>query len=205
MYINFKLLEAKGLSPSDFIVLQMCRQQKNEDLSKNLEAFVKDEEILLSFEADGLIQQVKGSKKDNFFRKFRTTKKGNELLDDLESFDVLEEDLVIFNWIAGIYKKRDKSIGNATKAKSYIASFRTLTGITKNKLAFLLTKFINDETSQQYSQQVDYIFFKPPNVFTTRFSLGESKLYKFYEKHKEYFDSEFLRIEKEDKTKVEKL
>lgn len=191
-YINFKLLFEKGLSSSDYMLLQCCRQQKFEKLGDCLSELCGGEtEPLLQLEDKGLVEFVKGEKKDSFFDRARTSKDGLKLLDSLGVSGVTEEDETIWNWLADRFRAQDKNVGNAKKGKYYLAQFRVQSGIDKNKLAFLCNKYIKDEKRMEFSQVLEYVFFKPTNMYSSKFDLEQSKLWQFYLDHKEMFDKKF--------------
>lgn len=199
-YINFKLLRKKGLTMTDYTILQCCKQAKFEDLSEELMEFCnEDVEQLLKYEDSGLIKFVKGKAKDTFFQRARLSKEGETLMANLEAVDATEEDIVIWDWLANIYKKNEKDIGNSRKGKMYLAQFRAASGIDRNRLSFLCSKFIKDESRMEYSHRLDYVFFKPPNIHAVKFDLEESKLWKYYLQSREFFDKRFEEIlEKEE-------
>ena len=191
-YINFNLLTEKGYDYIDALVLQMCKQMKFEDISQHLMALSNYEvEFLLRYEDIGLVTFIKGSPKDNMFQKARLTKEGQKLLDSLEVASITEEDEKIWDWLAAYYKKIGKQVGNTKKGKRYLAQFRLDSGINRNKLVYLCKSFIDDESRMEYSIVLEYVFFKPFNVYSTRFSLEDSKLWKYYLEHKDTFDEEF--------------
>jgi DNA-binding MarR family transcriptional regulator len=195
MYINFKALAHYKISIGDVMILQMAKQQKNEDLGEYIKALVQGNEKYL----DGLIDNdylttIKGTEKQSFYSKLRLTKKGVNLIDTIETPEIEEQDLIFFEWIEKVYKDRGKKIGNRKKTKLYIALFRVHSGITKNSLALLIKSFLEDEVSQKFSHIAEYVFFKPPNVFSVKFDIEQSKLYQFYLTHQEYFDKEFEKI-----------
>lgn len=201
-YINFTLLSEKGISGEQYLILQCCKQMKFEDVSETLISFCKeDTEPLLSLEDIGLVSFVKGKAKDTLFQKARLTEKGTNLMDSFETPDITDEDLRLWDWLVVIYKKKDKKIGNATKGKKWLANFRVQSGISRNKLAELCNTFVRDESRMEWSYQLDYVFFKPKDVFTTRFSLEESKLWSYYQERKNYFDEKFLKIDEDERIK----
>lgn len=191
-YINFKLLQDRKLSTNDFILLQLIKQQKNEDLESFIKEAVCDDISSLDrfFNLD-LITSIKGDKKKSSFSKLRLTNKGSELLNDIETVEIEEQDVILFDWIKNIYLSNGKDVGNSKKAKTNIAFFRTHSGISKNNLAILLKYFLNDEKAQSFSLRVDYVFWKPTNVFQSKFDLNDSKLYQYYLMRKDFFDEKF--------------
>lgn len=191
-YINFTLLFEKEFTTKDFIILQIIKQSPFEDLTDHLVSACDSEvENLLEFEDKGLVEFIKGKKGDTFFQRARLSKKGSELLDSLEIAEVLPEDEIIWDWLVKVYKNKDKKIGNTKKGKRYLAQFRIHSGLSRNKLSYLCHAFIIDETRMEYSHILEYVFFKPANVFTTRFDLEESKLWAYYQEHFEAFQEEF--------------
>jgi hypothetical protein len=196
MYINFRLLNKKGLEVLDLVLLQLAKQNKSEDLSNEISLYSKNrmealiEKCYLTF--------IKGNKSDNEYQILRITKSGNSFLEDLETPEVLEEDLLLFDWISNVYMSRGKEIGNKKKTKMYIALFRVQSGIEKNHLAILLDEFVKDDNNMEYNNRLEYAFFKASNVFQTKFELDQSRLYTYYLKRKQYFDSVFSKVEVEE-------
>ena len=192
MYINFKLARSKGINVGDIMILQMCKQQKFEDLSENLEIICsKDEKHLQRLIDSGYVSLIKGKVTEPVWKKARITSKGQEVLDVLETPEITEEDLVLFDWAKRVYEKRGKEVGNAKDTKKFIALFRSHSSITGNNLAKLIKAFLDDESCQQYSHKLESVFFKPSNVFQVKFDLENSWLYQFYLKNKAKFDAQF--------------
>jgi hypothetical protein len=197
-YINFEILESKQITPLEYLILQCCKQMKTEDVSKQLIELCGDEEPLINLEQRDFVQFVKGKAKDNFFQKARLSARGTELMDLIETPFIIPEDVVVWDWLSRHYEKEGKEVGNAKKGKIWLASFRANSGIAKNHLVTLCLAFTKDEAQMEYSKRLDYVFFKPDNVFTTRFELDSSKLWRYYLKRKDYFDKVF-----EDMTRKE--
>jgi hypothetical protein len=182
MYINFKLLNKKGLEILDLVLLQLAKQNKSEDLSNEISLYSKNRmETLVE---KGYLTFIKGNKSDNEYQRLRITKSGNSFLEDLETPEVLEEDLLLFDWISNVYISRGKEIGNKKKTKMYIA--------------ILLDEFVKDDNNMEYNNRLEYAFFKASNVFQTKFELDQSRLYTYYLKRKQYFDSVFSKVEVEE-------
>jgi len=188
MYINVKILEVHKISFIDTVILQFAKQNKYEDMSEVLEEL---SDYVTRLHTRGLLEEIKGNQKDSIFKKTRLTEKGSSILDDIEIPEILEEDLKIYDWLEGIYTKSGKDIGNKKKTKTLISKFRAHSGISKNNLAFLCKAFIEDQTQFEYSIRLEYLFFKPSNVFTTKFDIESSRLYQYYLKYKDEFDNKF--------------
>jgi hypothetical protein len=193
-WINYEYLKQKKMSVYDFMILQTIKQNKYEDREKDIEK-ICDKCDIFYLEEEGLVEYIKGKKSDSQYKKMRLTSKGESILDDISTAGVLEEDVTMYNWLAKVYKKEGKELGNMAKGKRMLAQFRAESGITKNHLAYLCKEFLNDEEAYKWSQKLEYLFFKAPSAYSTRFDLGESKLYQYYLKNKELFDNKFKRID----------
>lgn len=191
MYINFKLAQAYGLIPSDVMVLQAIFQNRTEDNSNLLEHF---DDSLEKFEQQGLIKYIQGTKKSSKYQLVRISDKGAKILEEIQIPEVNSDDLSVYSWLEGVYKKEGKDIGNMKKTKLLIALFRANSGIERNHLAFLCKVFIKDEKEMEYSKKLEYLFFKPPNVYQIKFDIEQSRLYQYYLKRKEWFDIQFSLI-----------
>ena len=202
-YINFEVLSSSQVTTKEYIILQICKQMKFEDLSEELIDACGESEVesLLKLEDKGLTHFIKGNPKDTFFQRARLTPRGTKFMDKVEMALVNEDDELIWDWLVKIYKKLDKSIGTESKGKKNLASFRVHSGINKNKLAYLCRAFISDEARMEWSFQLEYLFWKPSNIHQVRFSLDDSKLWKYYLDNKEMFDREFERIDLKDAAK----
>lgn len=190
MYINFSLLQGYELNPKDVISLQAIFQNKTEDNEHLLESICN----LEKFENLGLVKFVNGTKKSSKFKLVRLSDKGSKILEEIQIPEINEDDLNIFSWLEAIYKKEGKEIGNAKKTKSLISQFRVNSGIERNHLAYLCKIFINDEKEMEWSKKLEFLFWKPANLFQTKFDIEQSRLYQYYLKRKEAFDAKFLNI-----------
>lgn len=197
-YYNFNLAMQKHISPKDVILLQLIKQNKAEELSA-LIAMVMCDETLEALEGDDIVYYVKGTKKQTQFEKIRLTKKGDKLLSDIsDTYKVEEQDIVVFDWLKNLYLQNDKEIGSETKCKNLIAWFRLESGISKNHLILLCKKFTSDEDRMEYSKVLQYVFWRGENHFQTKPKLEDSKLWLYYEKHRDYFNREFEKLDKNE-------
>lgn len=193
MYINFSLLNSRQLEPLDFMFLCAVKNNKTEDNSAVIEYYFKD--VLSKFKDSNLITFVKAkNKSETVYNRVRLTSVGNDWVDALTTADIIEDDIQLFNWLEGIYKSMGKEAGNKRKCRNFIAQFRANSGIYKNHLAFLCQSFINDEKEIEFSQKLEFLFFKGANLFSTKFDIYQSRLFQYYEKRKDYFENKFLTI-----------
>ena len=193
MHINIpNLLKLKN--PLMLPFLLVLKQASKKDVKEDLARLIISDSDLNYLVENKYVKVIKGKKGDDFFDKLRLDKKGNLFLNSLDEADVLDEDTRIFDWLSEIYKRKDKQIGNGKKTQRLIASFREKSGIEKNKLAFLCDTFIKDDEQQEWSFKLEYVFWKPTNMFQTKFNLDDSRLYKYYLKRKTFFDNKFKGI-----------
>lgn len=193
MFINIKNLFNLP-NPKMLPFLLVLKQSSKKDVVEKLAMLLSDDEDLDELISKGYVKVLKSKKTDNLIEKIRLDKKGTAFLHSLEEPEVEEQDKRIFDWLADQYKRNDKQIGNGKKTQRLIASFREKSGIEKNDLAFLCDAFIKDDEQQEYSFKLEYVFWKPTNMFQTRFVLEDSRLYKYYLKRKKYFDNKFKTI-----------
>ncbi len=188
MYINFKYAKEKKIPPGVILILQMCKQMKFEDLSTNLERLcLGDESVLLKWENEGLIEHVKGKKGNTKWQTVRLTKKGGELLEQIETPDITEDDVKMFDYLVTMYLKNDpenkRSIGNKKNTLMYTAQFRNLVGLTVHEMYWLCMLFVQE---YQFTIILENIFFTRSKHVFGKFkdNLQDSKLFQFYESRK---------------------
>lgn len=189
MYINTNIVKHYNLNLQQVALLQILHQAKNEDVSEWLESYNGDLDVL---HYKGFLSEVKAkSKQESVYKRLRLSKKGREVLDAIETPEVTEDSLRIFEWIKQIYISAGKDLGNQKKTKMFIAQFSAESGIQRNALAFLIQSFINDESQFEWSKVLQYLFFKGESVFNIKFDLHSSRLYQYYLKNQNYFDNKF--------------
>lgn len=197
MYINFEIAKKRGLSPTDVVNLQLISQNKTE----KLEEIITDNiplSVLNWYQELEYVTLVKAkNKSDSIQNRIRLSSKGNDLLEDLQVPQINDDDLQLYEWLERTYQKEGKELGNRKKTKLYIALFRVNSGIDRNKLALLCKTFMNDSSQFEWSKKLEFLFFKPGNVFSVKFDLEQSKLYQYYIKHKEHFDNKFAKIDED--------
>ncbi len=188
MWIDFK---NHTVLPEEIIYLQLIKQNQKEDLKDEVEFYVKDRNLDIFLET-GYVELIKAKNKaDTRQNRARLTSKGRELLEELETPPALEDDVKVFEWLKSLYLKQGKEVGNGAKTLRHIASFRTKSNIEKNNLIKLCLAFLQDEENMEYNIKLEYAFYKAPTAFETKFQLEESRLYKYYLKRQQYFDSIF--------------
>ena len=189
MFINTNIVKHHNLNLQQVALLQILHQAKNEDVSEWLESYNGDLDVL---HYKGFLSEVKAkNKQESVYKRLRLSKKGREVLDAIETPEVTEDSLRIFEWIKQIYISAGKDLGNQKKTKMFIAQFSAESGIQRNALAFLIQSFINDESQFEWSKTLQYLFFRGDSVFNIKFDLHSSRLYQYYLKNQNYFDNKF--------------
>lgn len=198
MYVNFEIAKKRGLSPTDVVNLQLISQNKTE----SLEEIITDNiplTLLDKYQQQDFVNLIKAKNKSATIQnRIRLTPKGHALLEDLQIPEINDDDLMLYSWLESTYQKEGKELGNRKKTKLYIALFRAHSGIDRNKLALLCKAFMNDSSQFEWSKRLEFLFFKPGNVFSVKFDLEQSKLYQYYIKHKEEFDNKFAKIDEKE-------
>lgn len=190
-YFNLPLIHEKEFNLHEVIVMQVLKQNRSEENENYLALYLCDD-MIEKFTEFGLITYIKKKKKsESDLSVMRLSKKGETLLEDFQTPEIISDDILIYDWLEDIYKKSDKEVGNRKKTKMWIAYFRAYSGISKNKLAYLCQTFINDEEQMEWSRRLEYLFYKPSTVFATKFDIEESRLFKYYLKHQQMFDKQF--------------
>lgn len=194
-YFNFALMSKRQLTPFDIICLQLIHQGRTEDLSEIIAENVNGG-ILTAFEEAGYIDYIKKKKaSDTRYNLIRLSKKGKDLLAELEEPPVEEQDTKVAKWLSDHYKSIGKDVGNLKRTTRHIRDFRIKSGVEKNNLINLCLAFLADDENMQFNFCLEYMFYKAKTVYATKFNLEDSRLYKYYLKHKEHFDKNFIDYE----------
>jgi hypothetical protein len=182
MYINFKILQSRGLSVFELGLLLAIKQNRTEDtseyLSINLSEYIKNK-----FEDSKLIENVKLKKKsDSIFKTFRTSSKGNQWIEDIESPEVDEGSLKMRDYLIDMYlnhEDQDRSIGNRKKIGIYISILRTHLNLNLHEFFYLCEYFLQE---YPYTKILEYIFFNSNKNRYGKFkdNIEDSSLFQFF-------------------------
>lgn len=195
-YINFRVLDKflKDFCFNDFLYICAIKQQDEENQKEyyNISSYT----ILLE---QGYIKTLKNGA-------LRLDKKGTEFLKNVSKSDEITEDTEkIVDWMVKIYKDREDGIvKNKQECKRRAQWFQDETGIYQNKLALLISSFMQD-TYSKYSglsieefkaqnprmvlnNMLDNVFYKQDSMFDKHYTLNKSPLYQYFEDNQEYIE-----------------
>lgn len=194
-YFNYQLAEKKGLSARDVHLISMINQNKSEDVSRQIEAELGEDNLkrLLAFD---LVTLIKGTKSQTELQKIRLTKVGKELYTNLQIPETVPNDFEMTDYIVTEYKKLDKQVKSKPNITKLIAWFRVETGMTHREIYTVLNTFVNDDEQMEYSNILDNIFWKRPHMFAVHKNIEDSRLYAYYTHRKAFFDNKFEKLNK---------
>lgn len=189
-YFNFQLAHEKGLNPKILILLQLIRQNKIEPLSPFIAMMIDDDEVLDMLEKDGIIEYVKGTKKQTHIEKIRLSSKGMSLMEDLETPELTDGDVQMADYLMQMYlnhEDKDRVIGNKKKVKMYCAIFRNRMQLTLHQMYWLSVLFLEE---YQFTKKLENIFFDSNKnrygKFETHFE--DSPLFQFLDENRVRID-----------------
>lgn len=183
MYINYEIMTSKHLTLYELSILTLIKQNRIEPLSKEIEFEVKDTTIMEKLSNIGYIESIKGKKGQSIYELVRTTKKANDLLEDIGTPNISEGDLQMRDYLIKMYLESDdaeRSIGNKKKIVMYISIMRNELNLTLHQFFYLCEYFLAE---YPYTKLLEYIFFNSNKNRYGKFqnNLEDSPLYQFYD------------------------
>ena len=184
MYLNFKLLNSRQLTPLDFSFLLAVKANKIEDNSGVIEYYFKD--VLEKFRETNLITFIKAkNKSQNDYNTVRLTTVGNDWLDDLTTPEVTEGDVKMRNYLCEMYlnnEDADRVIGNKKLISIYISVLRHHLGLDLHEFYYLCDYFLSIHI---YTRKLENIFMdRNKNRYGSfKSNLEDSPLYQFWERN----------------------
>lgn len=204
MYLNTRLIHDKGYTMPEVCYMQLLKQNRSEDLEKELAIYFQDE-FLEKFTEEGIMSTVKKKRKsDSDFSTYRLSKKGDELLKDFQTPEITKGDLDMFDYLCTMYLKNEdeeRTIGNKKKTKMYCSIFRARLSLDLYEMYWLCFLFLRD---YKFTKKLEYIFFdsNKNRYGTFEGNFEDSPLYQYYDENREniekfWEEKEKIRIEKE--------
>lgn len=199
MYINLHKL--KHLHFGDIEILVALKQKETGLLIEYM-----TDDHLERFRNLGYLDEVKTKKGEHIYASLRASKKLKDFLIECSYEGAADEESEkLANWIINVYKSKSGGIvKNKLEIKRRIHWFKTITGISGNRLAILMSCFIQDTYNEKDGESVkefmdrnkrgvlsnmcDVICWNPPNHFARHYTLADSPLYRYYEDNTEYIE-----------------
>jgi len=187
MIVNKRYLASKNLNVYDLFIFGIILQNASEDMSEDLITHLMNEDYRL-YESMGLTHLVKKKKvADHDYKVIRLTSKGKDVYRNAQILDFTIEDEKLLEYITKLYSDLEKPIGNAERVKQLLAWFRVETAYSR-KLIYIATKaYFNsavEAKKEQYIPSLENLLWKANNVFSTKWTLADSKLYQYIQEHK---------------------
>jgi len=185
-YINYEVMTSKHLSLYELGVLQLIKQNRIEDLSTEIEFSVSDTEIIKKWSEVGYIEVIKGKKDQSLYQKLRTTKLGNDILDDVGTPEVTEGDLKMRDYLITMYldhEDEERVIGNKKLIGIYISIMTKHLNLNLHEFYYLCELFLEHH---KFTKKLENIFFdKNKNRYKEfKNNIEESPLFQFYDLRK---------------------
>lgn len=186
MYVNYKLLNSRGLTPNEFMFLLAAKTNKTEDNSSIIEYYFKD--VLSKFKDTNLITFVNPkNKSENEYNTVRLTSLGNEWIDDITTPEVTEGDIKMRNYLCDLYlnnEDTERVIGNKKLISIYISILRHHLGLSLHEFYYLCDYFLSIHI---YTRKLENIFLdRNKNRYGSfKSHLEDSPLYQFWEQHEQ--------------------
>lgn len=183
MYINYEILTSKNLTLYELGVLQLIKQNKIELLSSEIEFEVTGTDIIQKFIMSGYVEEIKGKAKETLYQKLRTTKKGNEVLEDIDIPNVSEGDIKMRDYLIDMYlnnEDTERTVGNKKKIVIYISIMRAELNLSLHQFFYLCEYFLAE---YPFTKVLEYLFFNSNKNRYGKFqnNLQDSPLYQFYD------------------------
>lgn len=180
-YINAELLKSRNLSLYELGLLQLIKQNRIEDLSKEIEQEVRDTQTIEKLLENGYIEFIKGKKGQTEFQTIRTTKLGTETLDLISTPLVTDTDIQMYNYLCTMYLEEDatRTLGNRKAGLRYCTEYRQIMGFTPHEMYYLCEMFVNNVA---FTKVLEYIFHSKKENPYGKFkdNLDSSKLHNFW-------------------------
>lgn len=164
MYINFELMNKKGILMSELVTLIAINQK---------EAYLLKDIPFDSLEDDGLITFLKGpgSKEETV----RLSKNGKALLDALTTRGASEELLELCQDLMDLYSFYGKEGGNILEVRDRLIWFIQATGFSPKVIKEEVESYLS---KSEFILRLDNLIWKPQSsAFSVNFNLSDSRLF----------------------------
>lgn len=169
MYINFKVLTSHKITAQELLILQAVKQSEFEMLSKA-------EAKLLDLQNRDLLTTIKGKSSEPLYLKFRLSKKGKTFLRDLEVAEITESSLSLSGNLIALYENEGLEIANKKEVVELVSWFLSETNFDPEAVYQSVSDYLNS-TEKKFISNLNNLIWKSKNVYSTKWSLTQSKLY----------------------------
>lgn len=182
-FLNYEIMSVKGLSLHDVGALQLIKQNKIQDLSQEIEFEVKDSIFEEKMTNLGYIEVIKGTTKQSYYQKLRTTKNGVDLLDLISTPGVNEEQLRMRDYLIDMYlssEDKERVVGNKKLIASYISILQNELAIDIYQFYYLCEFFLAEHI---FTKKLENVFWDKNKERYKEFknNIESSTIYQFYE------------------------
>lgn len=162
MAINTEVLNKNNIKwlNNEFIVLQAIQQKQKDDF---------EEKVLESLLAKELINE-----------KHKITPKGTKLLREVGVLGLTEESKYLTKKLINLYESHGLLIKNKKRVGGLVAWFIGETGYEPRHIYEKVQEYILSVSEKMYVSELGNLFWKAPNVYATKYTLDDSKLYSIW-------------------------
>ena len=187
MYINFHLLQQLKITPQQILLLQAIKQQSSEDLKDVIPLLIQEDHLLENLSKNDYIKLIKGKKEQSEIERLRITSKGTKLLEDVNTPEVTQGDIQLFDYAVEMYlshEDEERHVGNKKKTKIYCAIFRNHLSLSLHRMYWLVWLFLQENP---FTKRLEYIFL---NSNKNRYgklqnNIEDSPLYQYYDQNRQ--------------------
>ena len=127
----------------------------------------------------------------SLYQKLRTTKKGNDVLDDIETPEITEEQVRMRDYLVEMYlshEDKDRVIGNKKTIATYITILQHHLGISIYQFYYLCEYFLSQ---YPFTKKLENLFWDKNKQRYKEFknNIEDSIIYQFYDQHKEEIEN----------------
>lgn len=199
-----QVLEKHGVNPSTLGLLIFIKNGCIDTYSENIlksylyEFLLEDGRTPVQIlEEAGFVKYIQGKKSDPLYKKIRLSDKGNEIVNNMFTKPLNPLSEYMMEYTKKSYEKigADKTyIKGGNKLLNYISDFLYSRPSEYNEkmIEAVIDAYISEfEYDKKYLNRMDTLFFKPPNVYSTRWSTDNCPLCNFIDNNKELIKSHY--------------
>lgn len=171
MIVNFEILKKTHLTDVDFMNLLRINNKYYEDVN------LADVQHLI---AQDWLTTIKVKKISN--SALRLSKKAKQLLKTLQVVGITDEAQQLFTRIVDLYinNGHESKIGNRRELIRRISWFLVETNFPQDQVYNLIEDYMLRLNDSTYLTKAENLFWKPANLYASKYTLSQSKLYDMY-------------------------